>query len=338
MKDLKTANKVKKILIIRLGAIGDVVHSTIISTAIKNKYPRDKIHFLTLPYIKEMLKNDLNFEKIFEFDNRKKNNLFYLFKLGLALRKENYDVIFNLTNAFRTNFISFVANPKKNIKRSKQRKIALDAFFNAALKFDKTLVYPKNLSIISGQMEKDNILKMLNDIKQPIIIFNPGGENDNIRQGRIWPFEYWIELGNKLYESLNATIIISGSKNEEFEHQKYKAIKNAIVFSGKLKLNETLALFSLADIVISGDSGPLHMASSQKNTKTIALMGSTAKMCDAYGENCYNIYPDNNCVGCFEKKCKYLFEKNQKYTPCMKAICVDKVFNKINEVLKKQNV
>ena len=118
MKNSNTTCEEKKILIIRFGAIGDVVHSTIISTAIKNKYPQYKIHFLTLPFIKEMLKNDLNFEKIFEFDNSKKNNLFYLFKLGLALRKENYDVIFNLTNAFRTTFISFVANPKKVIKRS----------------------------------------------------------------------------------------------------------------------------------------------------------------------------------------------------------------------------
>ena len=338
MEDLNTANKEKKILIIRFGAIGDVVHSTIISTAIKNKYPQYKIHFLTLPYIKEMLKNDFNFEKIFEFDDSKKNNLLYLYKLGIKLKKEKYDVIFNLTNAFRTNFISYIANPKNVIKRSKKRTIALDAFFNAALKFDNTLEYPSNLSIEAGQVEKDNILEMLNVIKQPIIVFNPGGENDNIRQGRIWPFEYWVELGNRLYESLNAAIIISGSKNEEVEHQKYKAIKNAMILSGKLKLNETLALFSLADIVVSGDSGPLHIASSQKNTKTIALMGSTAKMCDAYGENCYNIYPDSNCIGCFEKKCKYLHKKNEKYTPCMKAICVDKVFNKINEVLEKQNV
>ena len=80
MEDLNTANKEKKILIIRFGAIGDVVHSTIISTAIKNKYPQYKIHFLTLPYIKEMLKNDFNFKKIFEFDDSKKNNLLYLYK------------------------------------------------------------------------------------------------------------------------------------------------------------------------------------------------------------------------------------------------------------------
>ena len=281
MKNSNTTCEEKKILIIRFGAIGDVVHSTIISTAIKNKYPQYKIHFLTLPFIKEMLKNDLNFEKIFEFDNSKKNNLFYLFKLGLALRKENYDVIFNLTNAFRTTFISFVANPKKVIKRSKQRTIALDAFFNSALNFDKTLEYPKNLSIEAGQTEKANILKMLEGKKHPIVVFNPGGQNDNIRQGRIWPFESWIELGNLLNEKMNATIVISGSKNEQAEHQKYKAIKNVMILSGKLKLNETLALFSLSDIVISGDSGPLHMSSSQKNTKTIALMGSTAKMCDA---------------------------------------------------------
>ncbi len=338
MEDLNTANKEKKILIIRFGAIGDVVHSTIISTAIKNKSPQYKIHFLTLPYIKEMLKNDFNFEKIFEFDDSKKNNLLYLYKLGIKLKKEKYDVIFNLTNAFRTNFISYIANPKNVIKRSKKRTIALDAFFNAALKFDNTLEYPSNLSIEAGQVEKDNILEMLNGIKQPIIVFNPGGENDNIRQGRIWPFEYWVELGNRLYESLNAAIIISGSKNEEVEHQKYKAIKNAIILSGKLKLNETLALFSLADIVVSGDSGPLHMASSQNSVKTVALMGSTANMCEAYGENCYNIYPDYDCVGCFEKKCKYLHRSNDKYSPCMKAICVDKVFNKINEVLKKHNV
>ena len=75
MKNSNTTCEEKKILIIRFGAIGDVVHSTIICTAIKNKYPQYKIHFLTLPFIKEMLKNDLNFvlfvQTWFSFKKRK---------------------------------------------------------------------------------------------------------------------------------------------------------------------------------------------------------------------------------------------------------------------------
>ncbi|UKI42379.1 MAG: hypothetical protein L6V95_05450 [Candidatus Melainabacteria bacterium] len=82
-----------------------------------------------------------------------------------------------------------------------------------------------------------------------------------------------------------------------------------------------LLYFSLSDIVVSGDSGPLHIASSQKNTKTIALMGSTAKMCDAYGENCYNIYPDSNCIGCFEKNVNIFLEKRKIHTLHESHLC-----------------
>ena len=54
----------KKILIIRLGAIGDVVNSMVIHQAIKEKHPDVEIHYMTLDYIAPLLKNDKNISKI----------------------------------------------------------------------------------------------------------------------------------------------------------------------------------------------------------------------------------------------------------------------------------
>ena len=121
---IKTKQNIRnkqKVLIIRLGAIGDVVHSTIMAQAIKNKHQNVEIHYLTADFIAPLVSFSPFVDKVFSFDMKKKNNLFYLISLGLKLRKEKYDVSFNLTNAFRNAFINFVLGAKKNVKRNSKR-------------------------------------------------------------------------------------------------------------------------------------------------------------------------------------------------------------------------
>lgn len=320
----------QKILIIRLGAIGDVVHSTVIAQAIKKSYPQYEIDYLTADYICPLLKSNNYLSKTIPFDLNKKDDPFYIVKTGLMLRREKYDCIINLTNSLKNFILLLLAAPQRTLRRNRKRVHAVDAYFNTACDGFEGLKRQEYLELGVDESSKEKILKDIEANNRPIFILSPGGDNDNKRQGRIWPDEYWIELGNKLADKYNASIFIIGSANESKYHKKYEQIKNSKIFSGKLSLQESAALMSICDYFISGDSGPLHIADAV-GAKTIALMGSTTPLSSsAYSQNGVFIEPDFHCRYCGQKKCKYLSD-GQKFTPCMYSIKPDKVMQVIEK-------
>lgn len=327
---MKKQNDDLKILIIRLGAIGDVVHSTIIPQAIKEKHPECEIHFLTLDYIAPLLKSHKGISKVIPFKSNKGANFFYLLKLGLNLRKEKYGIIMPLSNTTTTVFLQFIINSKKIIKRNKNRIHAVDAFYNTAIDLFEDLEKPKNLDLGVNEKAKNKIVEKIKSYPRPYITISPGGAHDNIRQGRIWVDSYWTEFGNKVLEKFGGTVFIAGSKGEREEHKKFLKIKNSVLFSGELSLDESAALFSLTDLFISGDSGPLHMASAL-NINTLGIIGSTSPIpCAPYGEKGHYIAPSNDCKHCQQKICIHL-KDDEKFTPCMYSITPDMVLDFIED-------
>ena len=326
--------KYKKILIIREGAIGDVVHTTNIYRSIKNYDPDVKIDYVTSKVPAQLLINDSRLNKVYIFENKSYSSLT---QLGLKLRKEKYDVSFNLTNAFRNAFINFVLGAKKNVKRNSKRVHAVDAFYNTAMDVFEYLKKPDAIILNPSEEIKNKVLDKIKDCNRPYFVINPGGANDSERQGRIWADNNWIELSNKLVEKYGGTVFVCGSKSEKEYHKIFSSIKNSVLFSGELTLEESAALYSMADIFISGDSGPLHIASAL-DVNVLGLFGSTSPLfCGPYGKNGYFVEPDTVCRYCGKKKCEKL-EQGEKFTPCMNSISVDQVFEKAVEIIEKAEV
>ena len=121
---------------------------------------------------------------------------------------------------------------------------------------------------------------------------------------------------------------IQAVKKEIELHEKFKPI--AKVLTGKLTLEESAALYAVSDLFISGDSGPLHIASAL-NINTIGIMGSTPTYaCGPYGEKGYVVEPKSDCKFCEKKVCK-LLKEGEKFTPCMQSIEVCDILNLIKE-------
>lgn len=327
----------KKILIIRLSAIGDVVHSTIIPKAIKEKHPDWEIHYMTQNNIDEILKNQKYIDKVIAWDYEKRSSFKYTLETIKKLRKEKYDIIFNLTFALRNYFLAFGARPKKIAFKKINTGLWVDDYYNSAKAIIKDLEKPENLELFVPDNIKE---KVQNDIKQypkPYILISPGKFN-NIRQGRIWDMEKWKKLCSLLKEKYHGTIFVNGSKCEKNYH-KQLANENVMVLSGKYNLEESCALTSLMDLVISGDSGPCHMASAL-DVNVLALLGSTSPdKIKPYGKKGYYIEPSFKCRYCWKKKCKYLKE-GEAYAPCIESINPDDVMKKIqdNNLIKLKEI
>ena len=313
----------KKILIVKFSALGDITFSTVIPMVIKKCNPDVQIHYLTSEVNKSILENCTYIDKILTPQEPFSNFILQLFK-------ERYDVVFCLNYTIRCFMYSLLSLPKRIIFKSNKGVSWVENYFYTAKSLFKDVVLPDRLYLQNSDINVENNLEQkLNNYKRPFVVINPGKLNGNARQGRIWDINNWISLKSRILAKYGGTVLVNGSLSERDYHLPLEG-ENTIVLSGKLSIKEMCAMLSMSDLVISGDSGPVHIASAY-NIKTLSLLGSTSPdKIKPYGKNGYYISPNSSCKFCWRKKCKFLKDR-YAYAPCINSITVDEVMEKISK-------
>ncbi|OGI17793.1 MAG: hypothetical protein A2255_04570 [Candidatus Melainabacteria bacterium RIFOXYA2_FULL_32_9] len=319
---------IKKVLIFRFGAIGDVVHSTALYRSLKKYDQNLSIHYLTGKVPSLLLENDTYLDKIWITEGKSYKDLA---KLAKELKKEKFDLCINLQPSIRTRIFSFLVGSKLILTYNKTFKIhAVKNFWITAKPLFRDILLDKEINIFIPEETKEKISKILNTEKK-IIGFNMG--SNSARQGRKWPIEHWKELAKRIIDKYDCEIVLTGSLEDREISETLLDISPKIKsFCGKLNILENAALLSRCNILISGDTGPLHIATAVK-TPVIGLYGSMPVLrTGPYGESNSVLFSDRNCIPCNRRKCK-LTKKQELYTPCMEDITPDKVFNIIEKYL-----
>ncbi|MFH0702107.1 MAG: glycosyltransferase family 9 protein [bacterium] len=322
------SEKIKKILILRLGAIGDVVHSTALFRSLKKYNPDLSIHYLTFETPSLLIENDPDLDKVWI---AKKKSYKYLIKLANILQKENFDLFINLQPSIKTKIFSFFIKTKYILTYKKNFKYhAVENFWKTAKPVFKKLVLDNKLKIYLSDKTNEKVSNLIKTNKK-IISFNIGA--NLTRQGRRWPIEYWVELAKKIINKYNYEIILTGSEDDiELAENLLKVSQNIKSFCGKLNIAETAILLSKCCFVISGDTGPIHIATAM-NIPVIGIYGSTPFLrTGPYGKQNFVLNSNRKCVPCNKRKCKFI-RKNEQYTPCLKDIMPDEIINIIDKNL-----
>ena len=326
-------NGIKKILIIRLGAIGDVVHTSNVYRSIKKLYPHVEIHYLTM-INPNMLAYDECISKVWKITLDQLKPFSKASKdFVRELQNEKYDVVINLQPSIKTRLIAYLAGIKKRVNYHKKGKLhAVQNYWQTAKRVFPEVEELPDLELNLNPEICKNVETQVADLKRPLVILNAGHVFAK-RQGRTYPITKWIELGNKIQEKYDGTILITGVKEDEEILKPLESIKNSVSFVSKQTLEENCALIKASDLLISGDSGPLHIATAL-DTKVIGLYGSMpTSRTGPYGENHCAIVSKKSCVPCNRRKCKYLDFPKELYSPCMREITVDEIFEKVVEIL-----
>jgi heptosyltransferase-2 len=191
---------------------------------------------------------------------------------------------------------------------------------------DRTL----ELSVETQKSKKfESLFPELAGCGEPIIILVPGG---TFGPSKCWPSERFAQTANWLITNYNATVVISVSQ-DPFEKQtareicdssKYKLINLA---ERPANLGELKTLFSRADLVISNDTGPRHIAIALQR-KVITLFGPNDPAWTDIGyENEIQIVGNAPCAPCRKPVCK------KPRHLCMEAITVEMVCNAAGKLL-----
>ncbi len=324
----------KKVLIIRTGAIGDVIHTTNTFRAIKDAHPEVEIHYLT-SINESMLVYDKNLAKVWVIESEKfKPFSKYTMEFAKKLKAEKFDVAINLQPSFKTRLLVELAKIKTHFNYKKKSKLhAVQNYWETAKKAFPDIKNYSDLKMYLNPEVSEKMHTELSKYKRPLVVLNAGHVFAK-RQGRTYPVEKWIELGNKIQEKYDGTILITGVKVDEEILKPLEQIKNSVSFVSKLSLDENSALIKNSDILISGDSGPLHIASAL-GVKALGLFGSMPiERTGPCGENCSVVVSPMECAPCNHIKCKYLKGTGELYSPCMKMIEVENIMVEVDKLLR----
>jgi len=320
--------EIKKILIIRNGAIGDVVHTTALFRAIKKAYPHIKIDYATSYITAPLLKKDGDLNEVFIFENYS-----YKYMLGLAktFNNKNYDLIINLQPQLKFNIMCAMTGIKTAKYKKNFQMHAVENFFNTAKKILPAIELPTDLQLRISETGKQYVIHSFPEIEnKKNVIFNMSATPQ--RQGRKWKIDYYKELALRLINQYNCNIILTGSSDDkELTEQLVNIHKNIYDFAGKFTLSESLALYSMCDLFISGDTGPLHMASATDKPTCIGLYGAMPiARTGVWGTKHFSISAQDklNCIPCNKRICKL---ENCQYNPCMAELKPETIFNLIEE-------
>ena len=155
---------------------------------------------------------------------------------------------------------------------------------------------------------------------------------------RKWPMDRFVELGKRLLENSTFTIILTGSFEEhhacEFLLREINPDR-VINFAGKTTFKELITLYSISDLLITNDSGPVHFASTTE-IPILALFGpETPKIFGPMSPNAKVVSIElacSPCISVFNQK-KSSCNDNQ----CMKQISVQMVLNEAQKIISKWN-
>ena len=153
---------------------------------------------------------------------------------------------------------------------------------------------------------------------------------------RKWSLDNFVELAKRLLENSEITVVLTGSPEEQ-EACADLALKidpdRVINFAGKTTFKELITLYSLSDLLVTNDSGPVHFASTT-NLPVIALFGpETPKIFGPMSPHAKVIslgLACSPCISVFNQK-KSSCTDNQ----CMKQITVEMVIQETQKILRK---
>ncbi len=347
----------KKILIIKIGALGDVIRTTSILPAIRKKCPNHQISWLIKEDSKDILEGHPIIDEV----------LIYNADTLARLQVERYDLVINLDKDMPSTALAMLIKSKAKLGFGCDEH-GKTTFFNKEARY----LYENGLNDRLNKENKKSYQEMMfesiclpyngEEYSVSLKNVNPNFAAEFLRKYDIkatdkvigintgasprWPLKKWhtekfIELINKVSYELRAKVILLGGLFEverNFDIYRQHLIENAYEIENSVKipiidatryhnLSEFSYLINLCDVIVTGDTAPMHIAIAMKKP-VVALFGPTSdREIELYGRG-IKIVPDLDCVGCYNTQC-------DKKPNCMDVISVQEVYDAIVQLLKK---
>jgi heptosyltransferase-2 len=348
----------EKILVRGVNWIGDAVMTLPALKALKNAFPESKLSLLVKPSVAPVFEKNPFVDEVILYEKRFEGVLGKL-KLAYRLRKAGFSKAVLFQNAFDAALIAYLAGIPERIGYERDgRGILLTKripFSNDDRKLHHTDYYlnllraagiraERSLPWVSlSPDERAAARDILDRMGRPVLGINPGAAYGSAKR---WFPERFAEVARWFIRDTKGSVVIFGGGKElditqeieklvlagpggreGSEQRSFDTRDHVTNTAGRTSLRELITLISECDVLLSNDSGPMHVAYAV-GTPLVALFGSTDPgLTGPLGRGNVVLKSVLPCSPCFERTCR------GNDMRCMYDIAQDDVFLAVKELL-----
>ena len=337
-------DRIKRILVSRIDRIGDVVLSTPVFQAIKERYPGSFLAVLVAKETEAIVRGNPYVDRVIVYDKKGEHRSWWrTARFGFTLKRERFDVAVNLHPTNRVNFISYFAQIPIRIgyrrksyaflthsiedKKWQGKRHEADYNFDLLALIDVPkpgefkLCFPLRTSDLESLR---NLVPQLTGTSY--VVFHPSASSSS----KIWAPERLAQVADCLARKYGVLSVIIG-EGAGVAHavlMEKSMTGKALNLAGRLTLGMLAWLLREARLLISNDSGPVHIASAVA-TPVISIFGrnqaglSPIRWRPLSRASSF-LQKDVGCVICLADRCQIDFK-------CLKELKTDEVLEEVTK-------
>lgn len=356
---MMSEKKCDNILIREVNWIGDAVMTMPALRALRRANPDARITLLAKPWVSNLFTTDPNVDEIILYKDTFQG-MVGKFKLAREIRKRDFCMAMLFQNAFDAAFIAFLAGIPGRIGYNRDGRCLL---LTEAVAFDDRAKGLHHIEYYLALIEKSGFpvkfeipwiyltaeerldaRDKLRTLRRPVVGINPGAAYGSSKR---WHPGRFADVAIRTITEMQGSAVIFGGPSEtviagDIEKEVGKIsggpdMNSLLVtnhsllnLAGRTSLRELIALISECDLLVTNDSGPMHIGYAVR-TPVVAVFGSTSpEHTGPVGKKDIVIKKRLDCSPCFEREC------NRRDLKCMDMITSEEVFEAVKERISQK--
>jgi len=338
----------KKIIVRMPNWLGDAVMATPILADLRRHFPKAKITAMCQSNVAPLLREDPNIDELYSYKrpsgwipHSEQHQ-----EIIQELQRGEYDLGILLTNSFSSAWWFWLGNVHhrigfsgnlRNLFLDKPVPIPKEIKTQHLVTTYKMLLSPLGISVsetapklyVSNeehQAARVLLIKLGIDLKNHVIVgINPGAAYGS---AKCWLPDRFHEVTKQLLERPNVYVVYFGDQSgAPLVNDICKDLPERVInLAGKTNIRELMALIQCCSLLLTNDSGPMHMASAL-GVPILALFGSTSDVKTGPYAKAHVLHKHVSCSPCYKRVCPIDFR-------CMKEITVDEVYKELVQMIQ----
>lgn len=334
----------KQIALIKPSALGDIVHSLPVLTALRNRFPAAQIAWVVNRAYAPLLHGHPDLDEIIPFDRGALKVGFLHGGVSFArlmhdLRKRRFDLTIDLQGLLRTGLMTMATRAPVRIGLASAREgaamcythriddragatHAVDRYWRVAEAFGapshKSFHVPIDLEARAWARER------LQSYPRPLLAIGAGSRWLTKR----WPPGHFAELARRVQERFGGTAVFVGAPEEAKLADETAALLRGPVcrLTGKTTLPQLVGVLAEVDAMLANDTGPLHLAAALGRPVVAPYTCTLSEKTGPYGQLSRAVETAIWCKGSYVKTCARL--------ECMDELTPDRVWPALEGILR----
>jgi heptosyltransferase-1 len=334
----------RRIAIIKPSALGDIVHTLPVLSALRTRFPTSRITWIVNSSYESLLTGHPDLTDTLPFDRSSlrgvRGAISTFFSFTAELRRRRFDLVIDMQGLLRSGVMAWLAgspvrvgfaNAREGSRYAYTHKVrspalnaghAVDRMWSVAEAFGVGSE-PKVFRVPLQPAEVDAAKLELSALPRPIVAVAVGAKWMTKR----WPASHFAELLNHAHAHSGASAVFVGTGEDTPASQEVaRQFRGPTLdLTGKTSLPRLSAVLSLANVMLANDTGPLHLAAALGRPCVAPYLCTRTALHGPYTQTTNCVETTVSCAGSYLKRCGNMI--------CMPELTADRLWPKLAEIL-----